>query len=185
MNTLYETLQSDSEIGMVTGRLSYPDGHFQSSCRRFPTLRNLFFSRQSIPGRIFSHSVEAYTLPDYDRPTKVEAAAAALAIMPRELFDDLSGFDERFPLYLEDTDLCLRIHRKGKDIIYDPRAKAIHLWGHSTKHYRFRRIIWHHVSMWRYFAKHHRTIGAILLLLPLLIVNCLLSLMIELFTLHR
>jgi GT2 family glycosyltransferase len=185
IDRLYSTLKSSREVGIVTGRLTNADGSFQPSCRRFPRPANLFFSRGFFLHRWFKVREGVYTLPDYPEITTVEAAAAAMMMIPKKLFDQLGGFDESFFLYMEDTDLCYRLAGKGYKILYVPGAEAVHLWGHSTDHYRFRRIIWHHVSAWRYFRKHHKSIRRQAILLPLVSGNCLLSLIRELFTLSK
>lgn len=182
---LHSLITADSEPGIVAGRLVGPDGKFQASCRRFPTLGNLIFSRGSLSGLMAGWEKAKYTLPDYDAVTEVEAAAAAMMMMTRNDFDRLSGFDERFFLYMEDTDLCYRAYQKGIKVRYVPQAAGKHYWGVSTGKYRFRRILWHHRSIWKYFRKHHRSLPVLLCLAPLLSVNCFLSLIFELVTLHR
>lgn len=170
------------DSALITGRLTDPDGDFQPSCRRFPTVNNIMFSRGSFLGRLMGNRSNSYTLPDYDEPTTVDSTAAALLLIPRTAFDALDGFDESFFMYMEDTDLCYRHHQRGGKIIYNPAAEALHGWGKSTGHYRFRRIVWHHLSMWKYFIKHYRSPGGILFVLLLLFVNCCLSLLFELFS---
>jgi len=180
IETLYLALESHPAAGAAAGRLTFEDGSFQPSCRRFPTVRNLVFSRGSVLYRFFKTAEQAYTLPDYPDVTEVEAAAAAMMMIRKALFDRLQGFDESFFMYMEDTDLCFRARACGGAIIYVPRAGAVHRWGFSTGRYRFRRIIWHHRAFWRYFARHRPT--SVPLLLPLLAANCCLSLLLELFT---
>ncbi len=182
---LAETLARYRGVGIVAGRLTNADGSFQPTCRPFPTLRNLLFSRGSVLTRLRGQRSPAYSLPDFSGTTVVEASAAALLMMPKELFDRLGGFDPRFFLYLEDTDLCLRTRQAGYLVLFVPAAGAVHRWGYSTRHYRFRRIIWHHCSVWRYFRKHHRSVATGALLAPMLAANCLLSLSLELCTLGR
>ncbi len=171
-----------AEIGI--GRLVGPDGVFQVTCRRFPTPTKLLFSHGSILYRIFKARRGDYMLPDYDKPSEVDWGAAALMIVSKGWFDKLSGFDENFFMYLEDTDLCYRLHNAGGKVVYIPDARGVHLWGYSTRRYRFRRIFWHHRSLWRYFCKHHRSIPRLAALSVLLPANCLLSLLAELFTLR-
>ncbi len=182
---LYTALTEKAGMDIAVGRLIGPDGQFQASCRRFPTLSNLFLSRGSLLHRLFHTGDRSYTLPDYTEVTKVEAAAAAMMMMPRAIFDKLNGFDESFFLYMEDTDLCYRVAQKRFNIGYVPQAGGKHYWGFSTGHYRFRRIIWHHRSLWRYFVKHHRSLPVLICLGPLLLVNCFLSLVAELVTLRK
>lgn len=179
---LFETLQNNPKAGIVSGRLTDGEGVFQPSCRRFPSLDNLFFSRGSFLSRLGGKTRREYTLPDYDETTIVEAAAAAMMMMAKADFEQVGGFDESFFLYMEDTDLCRRMHALGRLTVYVPGAGGVHLWGHSTGRYRFRRIIWHHRSVWKYFVKHHSSIAVLGLLGPLLAVNCFLSLTYELLT---
>lgn len=183
IDALYTGLTGHPGAGIAVGRLVGPDGTFQASCRRFPTLKNLVLSRGSVIGRLFGTG--AYTLPDYAEITEVDAAAAAMMMIPRDLFEKAGGFDESFLLYMEDTDLCRRIRRLGYTTIYVPGASGRHYWGYSTGRYRFRRIVWHHRSLWRYFVKHDPSVVSQVLLAPALLVNCGLSLLIELFTLRR
>lgn len=42
-------------------------------------------------------------------------------------------FDERFFMFYEDTDLCLRLRRKGYKLYILPGAKAVHNYRHSEK----------------------------------------------------
>lgn len=45
----------------------------------------------------------------------------------RDFFLEAGGFDERFIVYYEDTDLGLRLGEKGLHLYYQPRARAWHL----------------------------------------------------------
>jgi len=182
---LYKDLDSLPDAGMVVGRLVGRDGEFQPSCRRFPTLGNLFLSRGSFLQKIFRFREDAYTLPDYQDITQVDAAAAAMMMMSKATFDRIQGFDERFFLYMEDTDLCYRATQAGYKLYYIPQAGGRHFWGYSTRQYRFKRIWWHHLSIWRYFVKHYRSIGGLAFLAAMLLINSFLSLIVELFTLRK
>jgi hypothetical protein len=42
-------------------------------------------------------------------------------------FDAVGGFDERFFLYKEDEDLCLRLRRGGAQVLYEPAVTVRHL----------------------------------------------------------
>ncbi len=46
----------------------------------------------------------------------------------KDLFDELNGFDEQFTSFgiREESDLCLRIKKKGLKIIFEPRAVVTH-----------------------------------------------------------
>lgn len=185
IRNLLAVWQTTPDAGVVTGKLTNADGAVQPSCRRFPTIGRLFVSRGSIASRFSGRYGKKYLLPEYQTVTAVDWCAAAMILTTRKIFQKVGGFDPGFYLYLEDTDLCYRLAQIGCRTYYVPEAQAVHLWGASTAHYRFRRIIWHHASVWRYFRKHHRAPLVLTLLFPLLVGNALLSLTLELFTFQR
>ncbi|MDP7069661.1 MAG: hypothetical protein QF815_03965, partial [Candidatus Peribacteraceae bacterium] len=45
-------------------------------------------------------------------------------IIRRDLFEIVGRFDERFFLFFEDTDLCQKVQREGKRIVYFPEVVA-------------------------------------------------------------
>jgi GT2 family glycosyltransferase len=47
--------------------------------------------------------------------------------LKRSLFVDVGGFDEDFIYYYEDLDLAYRLHEKGMQLLYEPRARTLHL----------------------------------------------------------
>ena len=176
---LYEALAKKGSEAIVVGRLVGRDGRFQAICRRYPSLKGLLFSRGSVLSRIMRRE-GTYTLPDYEEITSVDAAAAAMMMIPRRMFDTLLGFDESFFMYMEDTDLCYRAQQAGAATWYVPAANGRHHWGHATGRYRFRRIFWHHRSTWRYAVKHRFPLPSLIVLGGMLAVNCFLSLGFEL-----
>ena len=44
----------------------------------------------------------------------------------REVFDEVHGFDERFPIDFNDVDYCLRLRRAGYRIVFTPWAQLNH-----------------------------------------------------------
>lgn len=155
LGRLIETLEGKSDAGAVTPKTISPEGKFHSACRKFPTYRNILFSRGSLLSRIpfLSQYSEEYTLPDYDQVTRVDALAGTAMLARREDFLRLEGFDERFFLYFEDTDLCYRFSRVGKYCYYDPEAVVIHKFQGSSSSHPIKRLVSHHISALKYFLK--------------------------------
>ena len=167
---LVETAGTTDRAGLVSGRLRNPDGSFQASCRQFPTIGNMIFSRGSVFSRWFGPDQESarYTLPDSPKTTEVPAVAAALVVINRELFITMRGFDERFFMYMEDTDLSFRLHLADYHNLFVPTAGGVHSWGAGSDAGRIRRLRYHHWSVWKYFLRHFPN-GFSVLLLPLLL----------------
>ena len=52
--------------------------------------------------------------------------SAAALIVRREAIDAVGGFDERFHMYCEDNEWCLRMARAGWQLIFEPAAIVRH-----------------------------------------------------------
>lgn len=100
-----------------------------------------------------------------EAPVEVFGVPGGYLMMPRALFGELGGFDERFFMYYEDNDLCLRIRKALHKIYLLPGAKAIHYCGQSLKNYEgvgMRRT--QRRSLNALYAKHHPVLGRLLAL---------------------
>lgn len=168
------------EAGLISGRLRHADGSFQPTCRRFPTITNMVFARGSAVSRLLRQDESGdarYTLPDYRETTEVPAVAATMVLVRRELFAQVGGFDNRYFMYMEDTDLSLRLKQAGRVNVFVPGAGGVHHWGRGGRAGRLTRLRRHHMSIWKYFLKHFPN-GFSVILLPLLLALNFLALMI-------
>lgn len=117
--------------GAVGPRIVGDDGVLHRSVRRDPRLRSAFGEA------LFLHRLlprAQWTTELVRDPTAGDAewiSGAALCAR-REALDAIGGFDERFFLYSEDTDLCVRLRRAGYRIAYTPDVTATHVGGHSA-----------------------------------------------------
>jgi GT2 family glycosyltransferase len=53
-------------------------------------------------------------------------------LLRTKAFHHIGGFDERFFLYYEDDDLCLRLRQAGYECLIEPKANALHAGGASS-----------------------------------------------------
>lgn len=175
---LTEVFSSDDRTGFAVPRLRFPDDRFQPSCRRFPTIGNLVFARGSFVMQLLGRNKGGdgqYTLPDYPVTTEVQAVAGTVAMIRRDVFAQIGGFDPRFFLYMEDTDLCLRLNHNGYRNLFVPGAGAVHRWGRGSAAGKLVRIWRHHMSFWKYFLKQYPNGFSVVVLPFLLLVNGLVS----------
>lgn len=91
----------------------------------------------------------------YWKPRKEPSDAAwvsgAVFLVETATFKKIDGFDEKFFLYKEEEDLCIRIRETGAKILYEPRITVMH-YGHVVA----RRSIHFDNSMNYYLDKHFR-----------------------------
>ncbi len=67
------------------------------------------------------------------RLIQVDHLAGAALLIKKEVFDQIGFFDERFFLYFEDLDFCLRAKRAGYRLFIDPEVVAEHQVSASSK----------------------------------------------------
>lgn len=114
---LLDVLLADPEVKVVGPKLLTADGRPQPYDHgRLRGVR----AQISLRG---GHSYWRATATAQD----VAWVSGAAMLIERETFTALGGFDERFFLYKEDEDLCLRIRRAGGTIRYQPSVVVRHV----------------------------------------------------------
>ena len=89
-------------------------------------------------------------------------------LINRNFFNKLGGFDERFFMYFEDTDLCDRSIKKGKYIMEVPSSKFIHIGNSSSDKKKFtnsKLSIIHKISCYIYLQKKTKNLFLIIKIL--------------------
>jgi GT2 family glycosyltransferase len=74
-------------------------------------------------------------------------------LVRRDVFEQLGGFDEKYFMYFEDVDLCLRAKKNGMKIAVNPKARVFHESGKSFESEREKKK-YYYASQDRYFRKH-------------------------------
>lgn len=69
----------------------------------------------------------------FDKERRIGFATGCCLLLPRAVIDKAGLLDERFFLYYEDTEYCLRLREMGIDIWYCPQARLYHKVGASSK----------------------------------------------------
>ncbi len=95
---------------------------------------------------------------DHNKIQEVDLLVGAFLLIPKRVFDEVDGFDERFFLFLEDFDLCRKVKKHGYKIIYYPEVEAVHYHKRLSEGSIFgqltRKVFWVHViSSLKYFWK--------------------------------
>lgn len=142
---LLQHFHANRRIGAVAPRLVFPDGRPQLSIRRFPTHRNIWWSRGTPWGRLLADTsrAQAYTLEYPAEAARIDAAAAACLVVRKVAFDSVGGMDSGYFLYVEDTDFCRRLSDAAWEVWCDPHVQVRHAWSAASQ-----RDAWH--------ARHHR-----------------------------
>lgn len=123
-----------------------PQNRIEDSVRRFPTVIGLLAKALRLStGQIHFDTASKPFSPDW--------VAGMFMLFRRESYARLGGFDEKFFLYYEDVDICVRAWNLGMKIMVCPSVSVIHD-ARRESHRNLRYLRWHLASMARYFWKH-------------------------------
>ncbi|MBX3097299.1 MAG: glycosyltransferase family 2 protein [Fimbriimonadaceae bacterium] len=153
LRLLANALWADDKLVAVGGRLEFPDGRVQSSCCNSLTLWVVlceqFWLEKAFPmSPLFSPYWLTPRMPLEGVHRVAQVMGACLGVRPGP-----ERFDERFFLYCEDTELCLRLSRRGS-IAYVPEAIFEHELGASSSANRWQAIARYNRGKELYFRLH-------------------------------
>jgi GT2 family glycosyltransferase len=125
LEKMVEEMRRDPSIGIIAPQLVHEDGTIRDSYRTFPTASDLIIKRTMLR-KFFPDRMRHYLQHDRDMSVTrdVDWVAGACLLIKRDFYLELGGFDPRFFLFFEDTDLCKRTWKAGKRVVYFPAAKA-------------------------------------------------------------
>jgi hypothetical protein len=142
-------------VGACGARFFWPNGKIQYSCRAFPTFKNLFLEFSGISKIIRCPSWKMKYF-DHKETREVDQPMGSCLIIRKKVFDEIGGMDERYPIYMNDVDLCYRIKDLGYKIFFLSKANVIHYVGGSICKVRRKMILTEHWSVYRYLKTHFK-----------------------------
>jgi hypothetical protein len=155
---LLEFAEAHPRAGVIGPQLLFPDGRWQPSRRRFPTVSGTIVRRTPLRKilRPETRQVDHYLLEDRpSEPVQADWMLAAFLLLRREMLDELGGFDEGYRLYGEDIDLCYRAAKAGWERWFVPQAAVRHSHAAVTdRRFLTRQTLWHWRSIARFVRKH-------------------------------
>lgn len=129
---LLQTAESNTQAGIISPRLEWPDGTPQESCFRYISPISEFIDAAKTGPITSALKKFDVPLPASDHIGHPEWTSFAAVLVRRELFDDIGPMDEGFFMYFEDVEFCRRARKAGWDIICNPKARIVHLRGGRT-----------------------------------------------------
>lgn len=153
-----EFLDAHPTVGIVLPLLRHPSGEVQDSVRRFYTWPTVLYARSPLRWLgVRPAFFRRYLYEDLDRsaPTSVDWGLGGAMFLRRADCDADGVFDERFFLYFEDVDLCLRMWRRGRAVMYCPHIECLHAHRRSSRNPLSLSGWRHWRSLCRFIAKHH------------------------------
>ncbi len=131
-NTI-EYLEAHPECGIAGALLLDDDGTRAPSARRFPCFTRKAATLSGLADRFAIFGGADYEDADHTQVLDVDWVPGAFTGLKRAMLEEIGFFDERFFLYYEETDLCLRAKSFGWAVRYLPDVVVHHTGGASSK----------------------------------------------------
>jgi GT2 family glycosyltransferase len=162
--TLREFMEAHPRAGIAGPQIRWPDGTWQPSRRRFPTVGGTIVRRTPLRSLRGPYSQRDHYHLD-ERPTEPVQAdwlLGAFLLMRRAMLDELGGWDAGFRHYGEDIDLGYRAAKAGWERWYVPGALVTHDYAAVVDRTFFsRHTLWHLRGMLRFVRKHPERLTAL------------------------
>jgi hypothetical protein len=131
MDILYQTMEDNLDIGLISPQLYDKDNNFSTTFREFPTVSEKYFGKAF--HKLISFKKIYNSKQFYSSLIDVGIVSGASLFFRKTTYNLISGFDKQFFLYCEEEDLSKRVHNINQRVCLEPKAKLIHLGGQSTK----------------------------------------------------
>ena len=153
---LLARLEERPNIGLIGVKQLTADGAVYPTIRRFPTLGRMFFeafASERLPWRAPWLGERELDPDAYERETACDWTSGSFMLARREAIESAGFLDERFFIYSEETDFCLRIVRAGWEVYHFPYVSIIHHAGKAG--FNSRMASQEAYARRQYLAKHY------------------------------
>ncbi|WP_251551937.1 glycosyltransferase family 2 protein [Neobacillus muris] len=153
---MIEVIDRDESIALLVPKVLNSDGTTQHLMRDRVSVFDyaLRFIPFKFVKKIFQKRLASYELRDIpdDRLVDIRIGSGCFMLLRGKDFKSVGGFDDRYFMYFEDYDLCLKLKNNNKRIVYSPFSNVVHYYERGAhKNPALFKIFMH--SMFKYFNK--------------------------------
>ena len=129
-------MEQTPQCGLAGGKIISPEGRLEPSARRFPSALSKLLTLSGLSGKfplspiLNRHEFGGFA---HDHPQEVDWVPGTFTIIRKTMLDAIGAFDERFYIYYEETDLCLRAKKAGWKVFFIHDAEVMHIGGACSK----------------------------------------------------
>ena len=148
---------TNSQVGICGVQLLNKAGQPGTAAARFPTLGVLIGKITGL-SVVFPRSIPSHLMhnSELSETCTVDQIIGAFFLIRRHVFEQCSGFDERFFVYYEEVDLALRAKALGYSSCYIASVNAFHAGGGTTHSVKALRLFYSLRSRIIYAKKHYK-----------------------------
>ncbi|MHA5099215.1 glycosyltransferase [Oenococcus oeni] len=149
--TMIEFLNQNPEIGLLSPLIKFPNGDVQRLLKKESNIFDMLLRFVGV--NFFKKRQEKFiSLPDgYNHVHYAENVPGSFMVFRSSVFKAIGGFDEKYFLYMEDSDITKKVNQVSKTVFF-PNAFVYHAWQRQNRK-SFRGIVIMLRSMVTYFNK--------------------------------
>jgi hypothetical protein len=136
LNYIFEYMNNHKEIGLLGPKVIGLKGETQRSCMEYPTIWRVL-CRALAADKIFPNMkiFRSYLMTwwNHDDLREVDVVNGCFWAVRKEAIINVGFLDERFFMYGEDIDWCLRFKKAGWKVVFCPFCNIIHAGGGSSE----------------------------------------------------
>ncbi|OGU61204.1 MAG: hypothetical protein A2V66_12740 [Ignavibacteria bacterium RBG_13_36_8] len=159
-NSLSESISfmmkvENEEIGILGIQIINEAGEISRNCARFPSTWSIVYTSLGLD-KLFPTVFPGHFMMDWDHNSSraVDQVMGSFFFVRRNLFERLSGYDERFFVYYEDLDFAFRARKIGYHCYFLSTAQMFHKGGGTTEKIKAERLFYILQSKLLFCRKH-------------------------------
>lgn len=163
---MVEYLDMHPEIGAVEGLEIYENGKLIPNGSRKNTPLVDFYELSIIGKRLKNNKlIKTFRISNKNRRDtfKIDVGCDAFLMVRTNLFIEIGGYDEKLLLYYTENDICLRIQKKGLEIVHFGDAFVYHKVSVSANKLKWKKLDLYYNDLLIYYKKHGYVISGNLL----------------------
>jgi N-acetylglucosaminyl-diphospho-decaprenol L-rhamnosyltransferase len=153
--TMIRFMEGHPAAGALGPMLVNPDGSFQASYARFPSLAQELLLVTGAAKFVMGPYAPSPRPQPTEAPHPVDWVAGAALLVRREVADHIGPLDTGYFLFSEETDWCWRMGRAGWPVWYVPDIRVVHHAGASSRQQSARNYGVLYRSKLRFFSQHY------------------------------
>lgn len=132
IENIVKYLNCHSEYGLLTPLIKYPNGDVQHLLKKESTVLDMGLRFLGLP--LFKKRQENFvSLPDgYNYIHEAENVPGSFMVFRTDIFKEINAFDERYFLYMEDSDITKAVNQISKSVFF-PKVAVYHEWQRDNK----------------------------------------------------
>lgn len=123
LDALVDVCENDPAVGIAGSKLVFPDTTHSGKPERVQHC-GIAFDDQKRSLHLYKFCLDGQ--PFVNRQKTMQAVTGAALFVSRRTFNEVNGFDTRYKNGGEDLDLCFKVRKAGKEVVYCPQSELYH-----------------------------------------------------------